>query len=242
MKLRAFGDRDGLPYAVDWVAETLPDFVGENEGDLIVDTTIDAGLQRVAQQALRQRLDGRGRAARRKRGRRGRARPQGAVRALVGGRSIPGKPFDRAMKALRQPGSAFKPFVYLAALESGHTPDDRARRSASLSHGWSPRITTAPYQGEVTLRTAFAQSINTVAVARRRCGPQARRTHRPEARHPSELHDRPSLALGTAEVTPLELTSAYAPFANGGEGVTPHIITRVRNGTARSSIRSRARA
>ncbi|MGD0531032.1 MAG: PBP1A family penicillin-binding protein [Methyloceanibacter sp.] len=231
LKLRAFGDETGYPYAVDWVAETLPDFVGENEGDLIVDTTIDAGLQRVAQQALRQRLDEEGKPLDASEGAVVVLDPQGGVKALIGGRSYRASPFDRAVKALRQPGSAFKPFVYLAALESGYTPDSIADDAPITIDGWSPQNHTGTYQGEVTLRDSFAQSINTVAVKLADDVGRWRvvRTARRLGIH-SELHDRPSLALGTAEVTLLELTSAYAPFANGGEGVTPHIITRVRNG------------
>jgi penicillin-binding protein 1A len=231
LKLRAFGDETGYPYAVDWVAETLPDFVGENEGDLIVDTTIDAGLQRVAQQALRQRLDEEGKPLDASEGAVVVLDPQGGVKALIGGRSYRASPFDRAVKALRQPGSAFKPFVYLAALESGYTPDSIADDAPITIDGWSPQNHTGTYQGELTLRDSFAQSINTVAVKLADDVGRWRvvRTARRLGIH-SELHDRPSLALGTAEVTLLELTSAYAPFANGGEGVTPHIITRVRNG------------
>ena len=231
LKLRAAGDETGYPYAVDWVAETLPDFVGENEGDLIVDTTIDAGLQRVAQMALRERLDDEGKTLDVSEGAVVVLDPQGGVKALIGGRSYRASSFDRAVKALRQPGSAFKPFVYLAALENGYTPDSVAEDEPITVEGWSPKNHTGAYQGEVTLRDSFAQSINTVAVKLAEDVGRWRvvRTARRLGIH-SELHDRPSIALGTAEVTLLELTSAYAPFANGGEGVTPHIITKVRNG------------
>ena len=231
IELRATSDETGYPYAVDWVAETLPDFVGENEGDLIVDTTIDAGLQRVAQTALRERLDDEGKALDVSEGAVVVLDPQGGVRALIGGRSYRASSFDRAVKALRQPGSAFKPFVYLAALENGYTPDSVADDEPITVDGWSPKNHTGAYQGEVTLRDSFAQSINTVAVKLAQdVGPwRVVRTARRLGIH-SELHERPSIALGTAEVTLLELTAAYAPFANGGEGVTPHIITKVRNG------------
>ena len=158
--------------------------------------------------------------------------PDGGVLALVGGADpTASRPFDRATQALRQPGSTFKPFVYLAAFEDGYTPDSVAEDEPITVDGWSPKNHTGAYQGEVTLRDSFAQSINTVAVKlAQEVGPwRVVRTARRLGIH-SELHERPSIALGTAEVTLLELTSAYAPFANGGEGVTPHIITRVRNG------------
>ncbi len=105
------------------MAELLPEFVGENDGDLIVDTTIDAGLQRQAQQSLRQILDEQGGEVDASEGAVVVLDPLGGVKALVGGRSYSTSPFDRALKAERQPGSAFKPFVYLAALESGYTPE-----------------------------------------------------------------------------------------------------------------------
>jgi penicillin-binding protein 1A len=157
--------------------------------------------------------------------------PQGGVKALVGGRSYSTSPFDRALKAERQPGSAFKPFVYLPALENGYTPDSRAYDGPTTVAGWSPRNHSGTYQGEVSLRDAMAYSLNTVAA---RLGAEVGgwrvvRTAKRLGIH-SKLHSNPSIALGTAEVNLLELTGAYTPFANGGQGVMPHIIQRVRNG------------
>ncbi|MGB3022733.1 MAG: transglycosylase domain-containing protein, partial [Methyloceanibacter sp.] len=202
LRLRAFGDETGYPYAVDWVAESLPDLVGENEGDLIVDTTIDAGLQRVAQLALRQKLDAEGQTLDANQGAVVVLDISGGIKALIGGRSYRASPFDRAVKSLRQPGSAFKPFVYLAALESGYTPDTIAEDAPIVVDSWSPRNHTGTYQGEVTLRDSFAQSINTVAVRLAADVGRARvvRTAQRLGIH-SKLHDRPSLALGTGEVT-----------------------------------------
>jgi len=231
LRLSAKGDDTGYPYPVDFVAELLPEFVGEADGDLIVETTIDAGLQRVSQQALRNLLDSEGAELNASEGAVVVLDPLGAVRALVGGRSYSTSPFDRALKALRQPGSAFKPFVYLAALESGYRPDSVAYDGPTTIAGWSPRNYTGLYQGEITLRDALAQSINTVAARlAAEVGPwRVVRTARRLGIH-SRLHDSPSIALGTAEVTLLELTGAYTPFANGGQGVLPYIITRVRDG------------
>jgi penicillin-binding protein 1A len=231
LKLRAKDDETGYPYAVDWVAELLPEFVGENEGDLIVDTTIDAKLQRVAQQSLRNTLDLEGAEVSASEGAVVVLDPSGGVKALVGGRSYGTSPFDRALKAQRQPGSAFKPFVFLAALESGYTPNSVAYDGPTTIAGWSPRNYTGTYQGEVTLRESLSHSLNTVA-ARLTADVGAWRVVRTARRlgiH-SRLHSEPSIALGTSEVTLLELASAYAPFANGGQGIMPHVIQRVRNG------------
>ena len=230
LRLRSFGDETGYPYAVDWVVETLPEVAGNTEGDLIVETTIDAGLQRTAQATLRRKLDDEGQPLDVSQGAVVVMDTTGGIKALIGGRSYRSSPFDRAVKALRQPGSAFKPFVYLTALENGYTPDSLADDEPVDVDGWSPKNHTGTYRGAVTLRDSFAQSINTVAVklADDVGRPEVVRTARRLGIH-TELHDRPSLALGTAEVTPLELVAAYVPFANGGEAVTPHIITRVRN-------------
>jgi penicillin-binding protein 1A len=234
LKLSAKGDETGYPYAVDWVAELLPEYVGEHDGDLIVETTIDAGLQRVSQQALRRLLDEDGAALNAGEGAAVVLDPFGAVKAVIGGRSYSASPFDRALKALRQPGSAFKPFVYLAALESGYRPESIAYDGPTTIAGWSPRNYTGLYQGEISLRDALAQSVNTVAARlAAEVGPwRVVRTAR-RLGIQSRLHSSPSIALGTAEVTLLELTGAYAPFANGGQGVLPHIITRVRNGNGK---------
>jgi penicillin-binding protein 1A len=231
LKLSAKGDDTGYPYPVDWVAELLPELVGEHDGDLIVETTIDAALQRVSQQALRRMLDEQGPELAARQGAVVVLDPMGGVKALVGGRSYSSSPFDRALKAMRQPGSAFKPFVYLAALESGYSPDSVAYDGPTTVAGWSPRNYTGVYQGEISLRDALAQSVNTVAARlTAEVGPwRVVRTAR-RLGIQSRLHNRPSIALGTAEVTLLELTGAYTPFANGGQGVLPHIITRVRNG------------
>jgi penicillin-binding protein 1A len=240
LELRAKGDDTGYPYAVDWVAELLPEYVGEHEGDLIVETTIDSRLQRTAQESLRKLLDEEGADLDAGEGAAVVLDPWGGVKALVGGRSYKLSPYDRALKSLRQPGSAFKPFVYLAALESGYTPDSIAYDGPTTIAGWSPRNYTGTYRGEVTLRQSMAHSLNTVA-AKLTAEVGAWRVVRTARRlgiH-SKLHTQPSIALGTAEVTLLELTGAYAPFANGGQGVLPYVITRVRNADGKVLYRRR---
>jgi penicillin-binding protein 1A len=231
LKLRAKGDDTGYPYAVDWVAELLPEYIGEQHSDLIVDTTIDANLQRVAQDKLRQLLDGEGREVNASEGAMVMLDPSGEVKALVGGRSYLVSPYDRALRSLRQPGSAFKPFVYLAALEAGYTPDSVAYDGPVRIGNWTPQNHNNSYKGQVTLRYSLAHSLNTVAVKlTSQVGPArvARTAERLGIR--SALYAQPSIALGTSEVTLIELTGAYAPFANGGHRVLPHVITQVRNG------------
>ncbi|PWB84050.1 MAG: penicillin-binding protein, partial [Methylocystaceae bacterium] len=155
--------------------------------------------------------------------------PNGAIRALVGGRNYADSQFDRAVSAKRQPGSAFKPFVYLAALERGLTPDTVREDGPLNVKGWQPENYSREYFGPVTLTRALSLSLNTVAVrVGLEVGPKTvvRAAHRLGIA--SELQPNASISLGTSEVTPLELVTAYAPFANGGIGVQAHIISKVR--------------
>ncbi|TGV63387.1 penicillin-binding protein, partial [Mesorhizobium sp. M00.F.Ca.ET.149.01.1.1] len=151
----------------------------------------------------------------------------GAVRAMVGGYDYSTSQFDRASEARRQPGSAFKPFVYMAALEAGRTPDS-IRNDAPIKIGkWTPDNYGGKYYGKVTLATALAKSLNSVAAQlTMEVGPDAvvEAAHRMGIQ--SELQANTSIALGTSEVTPLELTSAYVPFANGGYKPDIHFIQR----------------
>ncbi len=153
----------------------------------------------------------------------------GSIKALVGGRDYADSQFDRAVMAKRQPGSAFKPFVYLSAIEKGLTPDT-VRQDAPINvKGWQPENYSREYFGPVTLTKALSLSLNTVAVRLGlEVGPKTvvKTAHRLGIT--SDLQANASIALGTSEVTPLELTAAYAPFANGGTAVQPHIITRVK--------------
>ena len=155
--------------------------------------------------------------------------PDGAVRALVGGRNYAENQFNRAVAAKRQPGSAFKPFVYLTALEHGLTPDTVRDDKPIEVKGWRPENFNREYAGPVTLTRALANSLNSVAVRLTlEFGPTAvvRTAHRLGIA--SKLEPNASIALGTSEVSVLELVSAYAPFANGGIAVVPHVVERIR--------------
>ena len=160
--------------------------------------------------------------------------PDGAVRAMVGGRDYGHSQFNRATQAQRQPGSAFKPFVYLAGLEAGIRPDDRFVDGPIQIGNWRPHNYTNRYLGEVTAAEALAESINTVAVqVSQRAGiPRVIATAN-RLGIASNLAPDASLALGTNEVNLLELVSAYAPFANGGSGVLAYGISEIRDTAGR---------
>jgi penicillin-binding protein 1A len=216
-------------YVADWVMDAVNDLVGHIDQDVVVDTSIDPTLQNSAEQALIEGLAQRGEKLGVSEGALVAMTPDGTVRALVGGKSYEESQFDRAISAKRQPGSAFKPFVYLTALEHGFTPDT-VREDAPISvRGWKPENFEHEYFGPVTLTQALANSLNTVSVRLTlELGPAAviRTAYRMGI--DSQLEPNASIALGTSEVSLFELVSAYAPFANGGFGLSPHVVERVR--------------
>src|SRR5690606_32789118 len=135
--------------------------------------------------------------------------------------------YNRAVTARRQPGSAFKPFVYLAAMEKGYTPDTIAEDALFTYEGWSPANSTNRYVGPVTLRDGLAYSLNTIAGRLAiDVTPQVVVDTAMRLGISSRMQAVPSIALGTSEVSLLELTAAYAPFAKGGTGVIANVITR----------------
>ncbi len=218
-----------INYVADWIGEVLDDLVGQVEESIVVETTIDPKLQSVAEAAIIDELAAKSVKFNVSQGALVAMTPDGAVRAMVGGRNYADSQFNRAVTAKRQPGSAFKPFVYLTALEQGLTPDT-VRQDAPLDlKGWKPENYTREYFGPVTLTQALAMSLNTVAVrVGLEVGPKnvVRTAHRLGIA--SKLDPNPSIALGTSEVSMIELVGAYAPFSNGGLTVSPHVVTRIR--------------
>jgi penicillin-binding protein 1A len=216
-------------YVADWVMDVLNDLVGLVEEDIVVDTTVDVALQAAAEKALTDQLTQKGQRFGVEQGALVAMTPDGAVRALVGGRNYAENQFNRAVAARRQPGSTFKPFVYLTALEHGLTPETvRDDRPIELK-GWRPENFNREYFGPVTLTQGLANSLNSVSVRLTlELGPAAvvRTAHRLGIA--SKLDANPSIALGTSEVSVLELVSAYAPFANGGLAASPYVVERVR--------------
>ena len=210
-------------------------------GDVIVHTTIDSRAQQAAARAVRTQADRIELNA--EAGRRREASVQGAmvaldprngeIRAIVNGSAYERGGFSRALAARRQPGSAFKPFVYGAALSSGYSPAmvlDDAPVELELATGeiWEPENYGGEYSGQLTMRRALMLSANAATI--RLAGQVGLRSVISYAERMgihSALPDVPALALGAAEVTPLELVAAYAPFANGGFRIAPSLVTSI---------------
>jgi penicillin-binding protein 1A len=216
-------------YVADWIGEVLDDLVGQIDRDITVETTIDPKLQSVAEASIIDELAAKSVKFNVSQGALVAMTPDGAVRAMVGGRNYAESQYNRAVTAKRQPGSAFKPFVYLTAIEAGLTPET-IRQDAPLDvKGWKPENYSHEYFGAVTLTQALAMSLNTVAV---RLGLEVGAKNVVRTAHrlgiASKLDANASIALGTSEVSVIELVGAYAPFANGGLGVSPHVVTKIR--------------
>lgn len=215
-------------YFADWVMSHLNE-MGEVQGkDIVVHTTLDMGLQRAAEANLKALITDQGAKSKVSQGAVVVMTPDGGVRALVGGKDYDESQFNRATQGLRQPGSSFKPFVYLAAMERGFQPTDVFEDEPIKLGNWSPGNYNGRFEGPVTLRHAFAHSTNTVAVRLiEQVGPARVIGLAHKMGITSELRNDASLALGTSEVNLLEMTTAYAPFANGGEGVSAYGVDSI---------------
>lgn len=215
-------------YYLDWVLEQLDDYVGPEPGDIVIRTTLDADLQIAAETELANLLAQSGGASNVEQGAALVMTTDGAVRAMVGGKSYAESQFNRAVQALRQPGSSFKPIVYEAGLETGIGTEQIFIDQPINFGGWRPTNFDEKFRGPITTREALAQSINTIAVqiadkaGMPRIVSVARRLGL-TTKLPPDL----SLALGSGEVTLLELTAAYGAFANGGNGVWAHGIEQI---------------
>ncbi len=214
-------------YFIDWLLPRVKGYVGEINEDLIVRTTLDVKLQKIAEESLNKittqypsadqsalvSLD-----------------LDGGVISMIGGRDYGDSQFNRVTQARRQPGSAFKLFVYLAGIENGYAPDDLITDSKININGWSPKNYKDIYLGEVSVKEAFSKSINTVAVkisediGREKVIRMAKLMG-----INSPILNSPSLALGTSEVNLLELTAAYDILANNGKGIFVHGIRSIEN-------------
>lgn len=198
------------------------------EGDLVVRTTLDVEVQRAAERALTSGLADREIARGAGNGAIVALDGLGGIAAMAGGTDYTRSPFNRATQARRQPGSAFKPFVYASAFESGFSPHDRMVDQPVSYGNWSPTNWENRYEGEMTLERAFARSSNSVAVQLAEATGRAyvMRTAR-RLGIESDMENTYALTLGAYEVSPLELARAYVPFMNGGRGVEAHSVTRL---------------
>jgi penicillin-binding protein 1A len=215
-------------YFIDWLDKSIRGLVGEPTEDLVVETTLDLTLQTSAERSVRRILD--------RDGSKGVEQAalvamdgDGRVRAMIGGASYADSQFNRATDARRQAGSAFKPFVYLTALEAGYTPNTPVVDEPIRIGNWSPRNYSGTFSGNMTLAQALAQSINTVAasvadqVGRDSVARTARRLG-----ITSRIGLEPAMALGAVEVAPVEMAQAYGAFANGGRRAEAYGISRIR--------------
>lgn len=226
-------------WLAEWAVDRAADILGGVDRDILVETTLESNVQRAAEAAAA-RIGPEARARDASEMALVAMRPDGAVAALLGGADRRGSAFNRAVHGKRQPGSAFKLFVYLAAFEGGLTPDTKIDDRIAPIEGWSPRNAGAGYRGVVTLREGVARSINTVAVAametvgRDKVVDMARRMG-----ITADLNPDPALALGVYEVSPMEMAGAYATLAAGGHAATPYVIRRVRDAADGSVIYER---
>ncbi len=218
----------GAGYFIDSIEEEARTLAGDRETDIIVFTTLDIDAQRAAENAVRTVMTNPETARGADQAALVAMSGDGAIRAMVGGVDYAASPFNRALNARRQPGSAFKAFVYAAAFEGGLRPEDMRDDMPVAWGDWSPENYNGRYSGPMTLETAFSQSSNVVAarvaeetghgfIARlaRRLGIE------------SEIRVDRSMALGAFEVTPVELATAYTAFANGGLRAHAHTIERI---------------
>ena len=221
-------------YFVDWISQQVRGFVGPQSGDVTVKTTLDAKLQGQAEAHIEKYLAHNSKRYNVSQGAAIVMSPGGAVRAMVGGRNYKKSQFNRVTQARRQPGSAFKPIVYLAALEAGLTPETRFKDSAITIKGWTPRNYDGKHHGEMSLKSALARSINTIAVkvsehvGRGNVVKTAKRLG-----ITAPLTTSPSLALGSSEVSLIEMTGAYAVLANGGKGIWPFGVEEIKDSSGR---------
>ena len=219
--------RAKAPYFLDYALSEARRLSSGLDADLVIRTTLDMAMQKALEEGLREGitkasladdieiaaviLD-----------------TEGAVLAMSGGRDYGVSQFNRAVQARRQPGSAFKPFVFLTALEQGLQPDSRVLDAPILIGDWAPDNYNSQFFGEVTLSEGLARSLNSVAIRlQERTGRNAVRLTARRMGLEAQLSAGPSLALGVDAVSPLMLAGAYAPFANGGYRVRPHAVAGI---------------
>lgn len=217
-------------YFSDWIYEQIPDLIGPITQDLVVITTLDPDLQSHAEKVALHFNETLGAQLKASQIAFIAMSPEGAVKAMIGGRNYNENQFNRVTQALRQPGSTFKTFVYLSAMEAGMTPDTMMDDSPITIGDWTPSLYKYVPQGEITLKEAFRRSVNSVSV------------RLAEQLTPEVIADTAerlgilncqrhglSMSLGTSETTLLDLTSAHATFVNDGYRSVPYGISEIRD-------------
>ncbi len=215
-------------YFTDWIIDGVSDIVGEPNTDLIIETTLDKNLQSSAHATLKNAIDTTDQMQFVSQGAIITLRPDGAVLAMVGGYDYNRSQFNRSIQAIRPPGSAFKPFVYLSAIEKGWSPSDKIMDSPITTGQYRPKNFADQYYGTVDLETAMAKSLNTATVRlAQETGIQNVIATAKRTGIISPLQRDLSLALGSSGISMLELATAYAVFANGGHRIFPYAITKI---------------
>ncbi|MEH6528139.1 MAG: PBP1A family penicillin-binding protein [Sneathiella sp.] len=222
-------DFRNVRYFADWAVSEVQSYIGRTDKDLIVTTTLDLQMQRDAEMALENRLKADSKLKDVEQGAFVAMHPNGAVKAMVGGRSYSKSVYNRATIARRQPGSVFKTIVYLAGFENGLAPDDTFTDGPINIDGWKPNNYTKKYNGDMSLREAYARSINTVAVkVTESIGRDKVADMASNLGLSGNFPLHPSISLGTNEVSLLEMTAAHAIIANGGTRVLPYAVLEIR--------------
>jgi penicillin-binding protein 1A len=222
VKLRKEAGQNSVRYFTDWVLPQLDLLLPDTNEPLQVWTTLDVGMQKAATSAIQANTPKGAQGALVSLDR------DGAVLALVGGTDYVKTNYNRAVNAVRQPGSAWKLFVYLAALEAGYTPDDRVVDGPVTIDGWSPHNDDNEFSGEIDVRSAFAYSKNTVAaelgneVGFSAVAEMARRFG-----ITTPINTQPAMVLGTSDVRLIDMTQAFDEISDGGNSVVPYAVTKV---------------
>lgn len=226
---KASNRKDNARYFTDWVVNGLNDIVGISDTDIIIETTFNTTLQAKAQSALEQGISDTEELQFVSQGAVLAMAPDGAIKVMVGGRSYNESQFNRTVLAKRSPGSAFKPIVFLSALEQGKKPRSKILDSPLTKGEYRPKNFAENYFGKVDYETALAKSLNTatVRIAQDVGIDKIRKTAR-KIGILSPLQRDLSIALGSSGISMLELTTAYTTLANGGYKVFPYAIKRIR--------------
>lgn len=220
--------KDNARYFADWVVDGLDELIGTPSEDIIVETTLNPRIQSYAQAALIGTLQSNGIEHHITQGAVVVMRPDGQVVAMLGGKDYSESQFNRSTQAKRQPGSSFKPIVYLTALENGFTPDTLVMDEPVTTGRYRPKNFGNQYYGEITVSDALTLSLNTVAVQlMRESGRQNVLDMAARLGINTPIKDDLSVALGSSEISPLELATAYATLAAGGVQAKPYAVTRI---------------